>query len=121
MKRWQLQEAKARLSELVRAAVDEPQQITVHGRPTAVLVSQERYESLTSDKPTFVEFIRRSPLVGVKLSIERDKSRGSARVVRGSPAAGVHVCSRSLGAPSGRGRPASSRGGQPAGRHRPAS
>ena len=75
MKHWQLQEAKARLSELVRAAAEEPQQITVHGRPAVVLVSQEHYEDLIGDKPTFVEFLRRSPLVGVPLSIERNASR----------------------------------------------
>jgi len=75
MKHWQLQEAKARLSELVRAAAEEPQQITVHGRPAVVLVSQEHYEDLIGDKPTFVEFLRRSPLVGVPLSIERSASR----------------------------------------------
>jgi prevent-host-death family protein len=75
MKRYQLQEAKARLSQLVRDAADEPQQISVHGKPVAVVVSQERYESLTGLKPGFVEFLRRSPLVGVDLPIKRSKSR----------------------------------------------
>ncbi len=75
MKHWQLQKAKARLSELVRAAADEPQQITVHGKPAAVLVSQECYEGLIAGKPTFVEFLRRSPLVGVPVSTERNKFR----------------------------------------------
>ena len=75
MKPWQLQEAKARLSELVRAAAEEPQQITVHGTPVAVLVSQEHYEDLIAEKPTFVEFLRRSPLVGAPLTIKRNRSR----------------------------------------------
>ena len=40
MSSWQLQEAKARLSELVKSAEHEgPQEITVHGRPAAVVLS----------------------------------------------------------------------------------
>lgn len=74
MRRWQLQEAKARLSEVVRAAATEPQQITVHGEPAAVVVSQDRYESLTASKPSFVDFMRRSPLLGVDLALRRDRS-----------------------------------------------
>jgi prevent-host-death family protein len=74
MRRWQLQEAKARLSEVVRAAAKEPQQITVHGEPAAVMVSQDRYQALMGRKPSFVDFIRRSPLVGLRLDLRRDKS-----------------------------------------------
>jgi prevent-host-death family protein len=44
---WQLQEAKARLSEVVKKATKEgPQKITVHGEPTAVVISSEEYERL---------------------------------------------------------------------------
>lgn len=74
MKRWQLQEAKAKLSQLVRDAAEEPQQISVHGKPAVVLVSQDRYDDLTGEKPSFVEFLRRSPLVGVDLPIDRNRS-----------------------------------------------
>ena len=74
-RQWQLQEAKARLSELVRsAATDGPQEITVHGRTAAVLLSKEDYDRLRDDKPSFVELIRSSPLVGVELDIRRDRS-----------------------------------------------
>ncbi len=42
MKTWQLQEAKARFSELVRRAESQgPQDITLHGRRVAVLRSGE--------------------------------------------------------------------------------
>lgn len=75
MKPWQLQEAKSKLSKLVRDAADEPQQITVHGTPVAVVVSQERYEDLVAQKATFLELLRRSPLVGAPLSIKRNRSR----------------------------------------------
>jgi prevent-host-death family protein len=75
MRRWQLQDAKARLSELVRAAQDEgPQEITVHRRATAVVLSRKDYDKLARKKPSFVEFMRSSPLMGVELEIERDKS-----------------------------------------------
>ena len=75
MRRYQLQEAKAKLSQLVRDAEDEPQQISVHGKPVAVVVSQKKYEKLTGDKPTLVEFLRRSPLAGVELPIRRNRSK----------------------------------------------
>jgi len=72
---WQLQEAKARLSELVKSAQQKgPQQITVHGKPAAVVLSQADYERLTRDKPSFLTFMRQSPLQGTKLNIERNKS-----------------------------------------------
>ena len=73
---WQLQDAKARFSELVKSAQrDGPQRITVHGRPAAVLLSHSDYGRLLAKKPTFVELIERSPLKGATLPIERDKSR----------------------------------------------
>jgi prevent-host-death family protein len=75
MRRWQLQEAKAKLSELVRAAEqDGPQEITVHNKATAVVLSKVDYDKLAKKKPSFVEFMRSSPLMGVDLKIERDRS-----------------------------------------------
>lgn len=46
MKHWALQVAKARLSELVRAAEREPQSITLRGEEAAVLVSASEYRRL---------------------------------------------------------------------------
>jgi len=75
MHRWQLQDAKARLSAVVKSALTEgPQEITVRGKPTAVVLSQQDYQRLTQAKPRFVAFLRHSPLAGTKLRIERDKS-----------------------------------------------
>lgn len=72
---WQLQEAKARFSELVKSAQrDGPQQITVHGRPAAIVLSCDDYARLVARKPTFVELIANSPLKGTALTIRRDKS-----------------------------------------------
>lgn len=47
---WQLQEAKARLSEVVEASLREgPQWITRRGKETAVLVSAEEWRRVKED------------------------------------------------------------------------
>lgn len=75
MKNWQLQNAKARFSELVRCAITQgPQNITVRGESTVIILSKADYDELKKPKLSFISFIRRSPLVGVKLHLERDKS-----------------------------------------------
>jgi prevent-host-death family protein len=77
MAAWQVQEAKARFSELLRSAATEgPPAITVRGRTAAVVLSQEEYERLKGEKPSLVEFMRSSPLAGIDLKIERDRSPG---------------------------------------------
>jgi len=75
--RWQMQEAKNRLSELVRKAREEgPQVITVHGADAAVVVSAEQYAKLARRKGTLVDFFRKSPLVGEDLDVTRGRDRG---------------------------------------------
>ena len=55
---WQLQEAKARLSEVVRRAVDEgPQHVSVRGEPAVVVLSEKEYRQLTSKRPSIVDHI----------------------------------------------------------------
>lgn len=77
--RWQLQEAKNRLSEVVRKArKDGPQFITVHGADAVVVVSTDQYRKLSRRKGTLTEFFRRSPLVGVELDIGRRADPGRA-------------------------------------------
>ena len=75
MSTWQLQDAKARLSEVVKKAKSEgPQYITVHGEPSAVVLSETDYRRLTAPQQRFVDFIHDSPLYGVELDLERDRS-----------------------------------------------
>ncbi len=75
--RWQLQEAKNRLSEVVRKArEDGPQVITVHGADAVVVVSTDQYRRLSKRKGSLTEFFRRSPLVGVELDIVRRTDTG---------------------------------------------
>jgi antitoxin Phd len=76
--RWQLQEAKARLSELVKqAATGGPQEITVRGEPAAVVLSPADYDRLRRDKQkaqNLSDFLLASPLAGLDIEFERDRS-----------------------------------------------
>ena len=55
---WQLQDAKARFSEVVRRATDEgPQHVSVRGEPAAVVLSEQDYRQLTSKRPSLVDHI----------------------------------------------------------------
>jgi len=76
MRTWQIQEAKAHLSELVRESEQAgPQSITWHGREVAVVLSRDDFERLTGTGQSLVEFMRRSPLFGVDdLELVRDAS-----------------------------------------------
>ncbi len=76
MHSWQMQEAKSRLSEVVKDAEREgPQEITVHGRPVAVVLSRADYDRLAGTGESLVAFMRRSPLAGAEdLDIARDQS-----------------------------------------------
>jgi antitoxin Phd len=81
VRRWQLQEAKARLSEVVKSTQREgPQEISVRGEAAVVVVSKVEYDRLRKGKPSLLELLRRSPLVGVDLELERDRS--PSRMVR---------------------------------------
>jgi len=71
---WQLQEAKNRLSAVVKKATDEgPQIISVRGKPAAIVLSMEEYQRLTKPKTRLTEFFRDSPLRGLELDMERNK------------------------------------------------
>lgn len=75
--KWQLQEAKNRLSEVVRKArIEGPQIITLHGADAAVLVSVQDFGKFTRPKGKLVDFFRRSPLLGVKLDLARANDTG---------------------------------------------
>ena len=62
---WQLQEAKQRFSEVVRAAeAGEPQIITRHGQDVAVIIEYEGYRELTREPRDLKKFLESSPLGG---------------------------------------------------------
>ena len=75
MKQWQLQTAKARMSELVKLAQDRPQEITLHGRAAAVVLSKQEFDRLSKGNISLVEFMRNSPLFGEDdIDLERQQS-----------------------------------------------
>ena len=75
MTTWQVQEAKARFSELMRGADEAgPQTITVRGRRAAVLLSVSDYDRLRGRKPSLTALMRASPLVGIELTVDRDQT-----------------------------------------------
>jgi antitoxin Phd len=76
MATWQLQEAKAKFSEVVRLAANEPQEITVHGESKVVVIASSEYQKLKRAKKQLPlgEFLRSSPLTGLNLEFTRDKS-----------------------------------------------
>jgi prevent-host-death family protein len=71
MKQWALQDAKVKLSEVVKnAQVDGPQYISVRGDIAAFLLSKKDFQR----KSSLADFFRKSPLVGLDLDFSRDKS-----------------------------------------------
>jgi prevent-host-death family protein len=76
MAEWQVQEAKARFSEVVeKARTEGPQTITRHGRERAVLLSIEDYRALLSRQTDVRELLLGGPKVD-DFTIERDGDRG---------------------------------------------
>lgn len=76
---WALQDAKARISEVVRRALSEgPQFVTVRGRPTLVVMSQAEFASLKKRRrrTPLVELYRHSPIAGEKLDLKRSRETG---------------------------------------------
>jgi prevent-host-death family protein len=76
MQTWQMQTAKARFSDVVRSAKsDGPQDITIHGKSVAVVLSRELYDRLSGNTQSLVQFMQSSPLYGMEdVVFERDKS-----------------------------------------------
>lgn len=75
MQSWQMQEAKARMSELVKNAQLQPQDITLHGKSVAVVISRETFNRLSQAQDSLVDFMRRSPLYDSEdLVFKRDTS-----------------------------------------------
>jgi len=67
--KWQLQEAKAMFSEVIKASGRRPQIISVRGKETAVILSISEYQRLVRPRQTFFEFIQASPLRDINLEL----------------------------------------------------
>ncbi|MFO0375386.1 MAG: type II toxin-antitoxin system Phd/YefM family antitoxin [Alphaproteobacteria bacterium] len=76
MQTWQLQEAKAHLSEVVKLCTSQgPQLLTVRGKEEAVILSKKDYEKLTGKSVSFLKMMTSSPLKGLDMEFERDHSK----------------------------------------------
>jgi len=63
------------MSELIKRAQEQPQDITLHGKSVAVVISRAAYDRLSRAEGSLVDFMRRSPLYGTDdVKLERDKS-----------------------------------------------
>jgi prevent-host-death family protein len=59
---WQLQDAKARFSEVVKRAREQgPQHVSVRGEPAVVVISEEEFANLSPPRQSIVDFILEGP------------------------------------------------------------
>ncbi len=73
---WQLQEAKAKFSEVVQRAIEDgPQTVTRRGKPAVVVVAVEEFERSREQTPTLKELLLECPLEGIDLERPRDYGR----------------------------------------------
>lgn len=76
-RKWQLQEAKNRLSEVVDLAIEEgPQTVTRHGKEVVVVVAKQDFDRKRRSRGprgTIVAFLRGSSLAGANLELERSR------------------------------------------------
>ena len=76
-KRWQLQEAKNKLSQVAEEAVAYgPQVITKRGEDVVVVLSRAEYDRLKRPQTGLAEWLRSSPLAGSGLVVDRDPAPG---------------------------------------------
>jgi prevent-host-death family protein len=76
--RWQLQDAKARFSEVVRRAKQEgPQHVTVHGREEVVVVGAEEFRKLAGGRTgqALVDAMQQSPHRSTNIEPSRSRMR----------------------------------------------
>ncbi|HEY1983724.1 MAG TPA: type II toxin-antitoxin system Phd/YefM family antitoxin [Xanthobacteraceae bacterium] len=80
MRKWQMQQAKAKFAELVKRATSEgPQIVTYRGADAAVILSMEEYQRLEAKNPSFVEHLLSGPKLDdetVELINERSRDTG---------------------------------------------
>ena len=76
-RKWQLQEAKNKLSQVAEEAITYgPQVITKRGEDAVVVISKAEYDRITRPQTSLVDFLRGSPLAGSQLDCTRDSDPG---------------------------------------------
>ena len=76
MHTWQLQDAKNRLSKVIRDARLSPQVITLRGKEEAVVLSFAEYRKLSHPKMTWAELLADAPPEAEGLDISRSRDTG---------------------------------------------
>ena len=72
---WSLQDAKNRFSEVINRALSDGQPvITRRGEEVVVVIARKEFARLQESRPGLVQFFHESPLVGVDLNMERNRS-----------------------------------------------
>ncbi|QPJ60479.1 MAG: type II toxin-antitoxin system prevent-host-death family antitoxin [Candidatus Nitronauta litoralis] len=71
---WILADAKNRFSELVNKAMTEGPQLVSLEDARVVVISENEYQNLTSQKPNFIEFLLGCEVDLNGVDIEREKS-----------------------------------------------
>jgi prevent-host-death family protein len=80
--RWQVQEAKQRFSEVLRAARNgEPQVVTRHDEEIAVVIDIVEYRRLRGESMTLMAYLHGEPRVDVDLDAEIERRRDEPRDV----------------------------------------
>jgi prevent-host-death family protein len=69
---WQVQEAKQRFSEVLRAAESgEAQIVTKHGEEVAVIIDIAEYRRLRGESTSFMDYLRAEPAADEDFEVER--------------------------------------------------
>jgi antitoxin Phd len=81
MRKWQMQEAKAKFADVVRRAGTEgPQIVTYRGADAAVVLSIDEYRRLEAKRPNLVEFLMRGPKWDEEtIAVINDRSKDTGR------------------------------------------
>lgn len=71
---WQIQEAKAKFSQLVEDANNKGYQtITKNGEPIAVIISNKEFNKFMKPKTSLLKFFKEAPHPEIELPIQRSK------------------------------------------------
>jgi prevent-host-death family protein len=71
--KWQIHQARARFSEMVRRALTEgPQTLTRYGKPVATLIPAGQHPRLRSRGTSFKAMLTAAPLQGVEITRARE-------------------------------------------------
>jgi prevent-host-death family protein len=80
--RWQVQEAKQKFSEVLRAAeAGEPQIVTRHGAEVAVIIDVSEYRHLRGETASLMDYLIAGPHLDDDVDLEVERDRGAPREI----------------------------------------